>query len=261
MSNFGRLVSERLASKIQEHEKQSRCGRIDLVLADYHVASPTDAKIMVEYSRERGKPSPSQVGKWVVASFDGQLQLNIKTLRDHPEIGAVTAMVHSNYLPQPVSRTASMVKIAGNRYMDKNENVWAVQESEDGGKFLVRASDEDIAAILEERVTRQREGRYASTSVDLGMLKTAGIAELAVGDEVLYIEPGNIMQKTGTISSVGKDQVSIKGASGPIPRSLVVDVVDKNATDKKKMEKDIADMLVEYYFAGDNKVRKEFKID
>lgn len=256
MSDVAKKMTAMLRERIERHERNTRCGRVDMELADYDLIGPHDAKIMIEYSRERGTPTASQVNEWVTASFNGHFRLNLATLRDHPELGALTGIIRENQVPMPIEKSASMLRIGGGKFVDAQENTWAVEEAEDGQKFLVRASDAKIEDILEERIKRQRDGRYAR--LNLAMVRTAGTASLEVGDTVLYSEPGGgQLQKVGELSAVSAKTVSIKGREGSIPRSYVVDVIDKNAAAKAKQKKYLSDFWAEHLFAGDKSIAKK----
>jgi hypothetical protein len=251
-------MAANLRKKIESDERNTRCGRIDMELADYEMVGPHDAKIMIEYSRERGAPTATQVNECVTASFNGHFRLNLATLRDHPEIGAMTGIMRENQIPMQFERSASMLKIGGSQFLDKDKNTWAVEETDDGQKFLVRANDVNIEDMLEERISRQRDGRYARLS--LGMVRTAGVYNLEVGDTVLYTEPaGGQLQKVGELSSVSKQTVSIKGREGSLPRSYVVDIIDKNPATKAKQQEKLINFWAENLFAGDKSIAKKMK--
>ena len=256
MSDVGQKMASMLREKIADHERNTRCGRIDLELADYRRVGKHDHEILVEYARERGAPASSQLNEWVTASFNGGLRLNLATIRDYPEMSVVRAHVHENQIPMPMSRSASMARLGGNRFMDTHKNQWEVRQAPNGEDVLVRASDVRVEDILEERISRQRSGRYAR--VDLDMIRTAGVADLEVGDTVLYGEPaGGQLQKSGVLGKVGAKDVSIKGREGSLPRSYVIDIVDKNSGSKKKQKNYLINFFAENLFAGDKAMAKK----
>lgn len=256
MHNVGKRMASMLREKIADHERNTRCGRIDLELADYRRVSPHDFEVLVEYARDLGAPASSQLNEWVTATFNGGLRLNLATVRNHPEVSAVRAHVHENQIPMPMSRSANMLRLGGGRFLDRHENQWEVRQAPNGEDILVRASDVRIEDLLEERISRQREGRYAR--VDLGKVKTAGVAELEAGDTVLYGEPaGGQLQKTGVLESVSANDVKIRGREGKLPRSYVVDIVDKNSGAKSKQQSYLVDFFAEHLFAGDRAMAKK----
>ncbi|KKN30886.1 hypothetical protein LCGC14_0829610 [marine sediment metagenome] len=256
MSNIGQKMASMLRAKIADHERDTRCGRIDLELADYRRVGNHDYEIMVEYARESGTPASTQLNEWVTASFNGGFRLNLATIRDYPELSVVRAHMRENQIPMPMSRSASMLRLGGGRFLDSHENQWEVRQAPNGEDILVRASDVRVEDILEERISRQRNGRYARVTLD--MIRTAGVADLEVGDTVLYGEPaGGQLQKTGVLAKVGAKDVSIKGRQGKLPRSYVIDVVDKNSGSKKAQDKFLIDFMAEYLFAGDKAMARK----
>jgi hypothetical protein len=254
MTSFNKKIAERLQEKLETHERTTRCGRVDLRLVDYEMVDQHVAQLAVEYARDRGTPAPSQVNEWVLATFNGAFRVNPSTVRDHPERAVMTVHVHENQLPMPVARKASMIPVGGGAYMDGEKNQWKIVKGPGNEDILVRASESNVEDLLKERVERQRSGRYATVTLD--QLRTAGIVNLEVGDTVIYAEPGSTLQKTGVISSVSADKVSINGAEGSISRSYVMDIVDKNASAKSKRNTEMMDFMTKYYFSGDSAMGK-----
>lgn len=255
MNNSGKRMGEMLRDKLQEHERNTRCGRSDLELADYNRVGDHDYTILVEYARERGAPALSRLDEWVTATFNGAFRLNQPTVRNHPEMSAIRALIKENSIPLPMKRAASMAKLGGGRFLDKHQNQWEVREV-NGENILVRSTDVHAEDILEERINRQRSGRYAR--LNLSMVRTAGTADLEVGDTVVYGEPGGgQLQKTGKISAVSAKSVKIQGREGDLDRSYVVDIVQKNPSAKAAQEKFLIDFMAEYLFAGDKAMAKK----
>ena len=256
MSEIGNKLLASLREKITDHERNTRCGRVDLELADYQRVGSHDVQIMVEYTRGNSAPKLSQLGEWVTAEFNGAFRTNLATVRDHPELGAMTMHLHENQIPMPMNRSASMLKLGGSKYIDKHQNQWSIEKAANGEDVLVRSSDIRIDDILEERINRQRSGRYAR--VHLGMVRTAGVANLEAGDTVLYSDPmGGQLQKQGVLTKVGPKSVTIKGLKGDLDRSYVFDIVDKNSAAKKKQDKFLIDFFAEHLFAGDKAAAKK----
>lgn len=248
--DIGKKMANSLRDKIQSYERSTRCGRMDLELADYRQVGDHDYELLVEYTRDRNAPRVSELDRWVTAEFNGALRMNLATVRDHANLNAMRCHVQESRVPAPMHRSANMMKLGGGRFMDKHQNQWEVQTSDNGQSILVRSSDVNVKDILEERISRQRSGRYARVS--LAQVKTAGTANLEVGDTVLYGDPaGGALQQTGTLSTVGSKDVGIKGREGKLPRSYVVDIVDKNASSKKKQDAELIEFFTTYLFSGD----------
>ena len=259
MSKMGQKMLSALRSRIADYESATHCGRSDLELADYEMLTPHEAKVLVEYSRSRGIPQGAQISQWVVASLNGAAHVHPGTVRDHPELSAMTAIIRENLTPMPISRTASMVKIGAGRYMDTDKNSWKVVDGPNGEQFLSRVSEVDLAKLLEERKNRQRSGRYAR--VEMSMVRNAGTAHIETGDTVLYAEPGGGgLQKVGVVESISGDKVKIKGREGTMDRSYIFDLVDKSASAKASENKMLSDFMTEFLFSGNRQMGNKMKI-
>lgn len=259
MNGIGNKMASMLRQKIDDHERNTRCGRIDLALADYRKVGPHDVEVLVEYSRDRGAPTVTQLNEWVTASFNGGFRVNMATVRNHPEVSCIRTHMRENQIPLPMNRSAGMLKLGGGRFMDTHSNQWEVQEASNGENILVRASEVRVEDILEERISRERSGRYAR--VTLNDVRTAGVADLEVGDTVLYAEPaGGQLQKTGVLTNVGSKDVKIKGRDGSLDRSYVIDIVDKNKSSVAKQDKELQEFWTKWLFAGDKSMGKQMTI-
>lgn len=251
--SIGQKMAERLFERVHEQERAAGCGRSDMDLLDYKKVGPHDYRVLVGYSPERGVPRAAALGAWATSMSNGALRVNLATVRDHPGSAVLTMHVRENMIPQPFERSAGMLRTGGGKFMDREQNQWETQVQRDGTKLLVRATDVNVEAILEERKNRQRSGRYASVS--LNTFRAAGTADLEVGDTVLYAEPsGGQFQQVGKLTKVGKENVQINGRKGVLDRSYVVDIVDKNPAAKKAQQKYLIDFLTEYEFAGNRQM-------
>ena len=136
ISKFNERMNKRVAS--------TRSGRFDLRLSDYDVMDERDATILVTYDKGLGVPKRSQLDEWVTASFNGQMILDLKSTRVHPEVNAIVAIVHKNEIKRPVEHTASMIVVSDSRYMDDTQAIWEVRKGENGERYLVRIAKDDI---------------------------------------------------------------------------------------------------------------------
>lgn len=256
MSKFDTLIGKRLREKLNDHVSKTNCGRSDLRLADYRMVDPHVAQVAVEYLRDLGAPTPTQVTAWVTSSFNGHFHVNHPTLRDYPEKAAITMHLRENQIPMPAARTASMIKVGGDQYMDKQKNLWRIEKAPNGDDVLVRTSDTNTEELLRELAKRHKEGRYAMVKLD--DLRTAGVVNLDVGDTVLYSEPGGgALLKEGVVTAVKGQSVTIQGREGAMDRSYVMDIVDKSATAQKKRSQEMVDFMTTYFFSGDKAMGKK----
>jgi hypothetical protein len=187
----------------------------------------------------------SQTSEWVTSTFNGHFRLAMESVRNHPEMNCLTAIISENVPMLPAYRKAGMAAIGAARYMDGERHVWEIQKNEKGDDFLIRVATDDMDAILKERVSRQRSNRYAR--VTMGSLKTAGIANPDVGDRVVYFDKG--LQQQGELVGVGKDNVKIKVRDEvkTIARSNLVDIVSKSPEAKKKQQEDLKQFWLDCY--------------
>ena len=256
MSKFDELMSKRLREKLDDHVSKTRCGRSDLRLADYRMVDPHVAQVAVEYLRDLGTPTPTQVSEWVTTAFGGHFHVNATTLRDYPEKSAITMHLRENQVPMPVTKIAGMIKVGGTQYMDKQKNLWRIEKSPTGEDILVRTSGTNAEELLRELANRHKEGRYAMVKLD--DLRTAGVVNLDVGDTVLYSEPGGgVLLKEGVVTAIKGQSVTIQGREGAMDRSYIMDIVDKSATAKSKRNQEMVDFMTEYFFSGDKAMGKK----
>jgi len=241
-------IAKKLKEKIERDERLTRCGRLDMRLADYERIGDTEYRIMVEYSPERGTPTQTQMMEWVTTTFNGNLRPLVASFRSHKDLNAITAICEEVRLPLPAYKANSMLPVGAGRFASTDGSTWSMQTI-GGEKVLVRERQEEMEEILESRIDRNRNGRYAR--VHLGMVRTAGTLNVEVGDKVIYVVPGGgMLQKHGVVSSISGDSVKIKGQSNPIPKDYIVDILEKNPAAVEKHNKFLSEFFDKYLFSG-----------
>lgn len=248
-NNILMRLGQAFQEKVSEDVNTSRSGRYDLYLADWERVGPTEAKVLIGYSKHLPTPSRMKVTQWVVTAFNGLLDLKLETLRHHSEQGAISAIVGGTLQHKaPMEFAKHMVPVGGDRYADTNggeRTIWAVVE-EEGQRFLVREATEDITAILEQRQRHVKSSMGAWTAPSFATV-TAGITQLEVGDHVKFYM-NNIVQQ-GTIKNVGPNVVKIEvnGAPQAVPPQAVFSVEQKAPTAMKDKKKFLIDFFTKAY--------------
>jgi hypothetical protein len=232
MSDLGSKMGARLLAKVADHEAQTRCGRIDMAFVDYDMLDPHTAMIMLEYQPSLGAPRRSQVEDWVQSTFQGRFRPASTTLRHHVRDGVVTLVISEVAETMPADRTAGMVRMAAARYMDDQYRTWEISKNEQGERHLKRLQQDNIEQILQERVQRRRQGRYAS--VTLATLRDAGMANPSVGDSVIYYDPSVSIQQAGEITALTEDYMSVGGKK--VPRGFLVEITERSSASISKQD-------------------------
>ena len=228
MTDLGNKMGARLLEKIADHEARTRCGRIDLAFVDYEMLDPHTAMLMLEYQPGLGAPKRSQVEDWVQSTFSGRFRPAATTLRHHVREGVVTLVVSEVADVLPQDRVAGMVRMGAAHYMDDQYRTWEITKNEKGERHLKRLQQDNIEEILQERLQRRRAGRYAA--VDLGTLRSAGVANPDVGDSVIFFDPAMAIQQAGEITAMSADTVTVKHRDGStkIPVGMIVDITERS---------------------------------
>lgn len=252
ISKFNQRMNKRVAN--------TRSGRFDLRLSDYDVLDERDATILVTYEKGLGTPKRSQLDEWVTSSFNGQLILDIKSTRVHPDANAVVAIARKNEIRRPAEHTADMIVVSASRYMDDDKAIWEVRSGSNGDRYLVRVSKDDIEAILRER---QIDERTASIHhrVRLSDIRTAGVSDLEVGDRIAYMGVGGILQR-GEVTHVSEDMVHVRApgnststaASHPadkVKKEKVIYVYEKSPKSQKAHDRFLVDFFTKAYGDSD----------
>lgn len=261
MTDLGNKMGARLLEKIADHEARTRCGRIDLAFVDYEMLDPHNAILMLEYQPGLGAPKRSQVEDWVQSTFRGRFRPAATTLRHHVREGVVTLVVTEVAETLPHDRAAGMVRMGAARLMDDQFRTWEVTKNAQGERHLKRLQQDDVEAILQERLTRRRAGRYAA--VDLGVIREAGVANPDVGDSVIFFDPAMAIQQAGEITAITADTVTVKGKVGStkIPRGMIVDITARSgkamAAEDAELKKFWADAYGPDFPAADMSVRRK----
>lgn len=240
--NIGESMLDNLRAKIEDTERNTRIGRIDLNLTDYEMLNDSTARVMIEYTAQRGVPRQAQVKDWIGSVLEGQFRLALASVKNFQDQNVVTAVIQHNVDPHPMWYADKMMKLGANRYMDDEKAIWEIRHNDDGETFLARSQGEDITAILEERVRRQRVAFTVRPTLEA--IREAEYSKLDTGDEVRYLDPSG-MQQLGKITSVGQDTVKIN--SQTVEKSMVIDIEKKSPAAEKKEDNALNKIFKQMY--------------
>lgn len=214
--------------------------RGDIYLADYRLLNNTSAHLLFGYDASFGPPSAEDVQAAVVRDFEGRLTPVMASAKVVPEVGV--KIIAEMVLPtRPMRDSSRMVAVASTMFIDQEMGeTWSVVEGGDGHKFLQRKTKDDIDDILKERRSRMA---VASKTVSFGNTLSAGIYQLAAGDEVRFYADSALHE--GSVTKVDQSGVAIKTASGnyQVAPEAVVELL-KISTETEEMNKQ---RLLEFY--------------
>jgi hypothetical protein len=251
---IGNRILNNFNKRMAQEVTTTRCGRIDLQMTDFEPSSPTEATVMLQYSRQSGVPKRTQVAEWVTSSFNGLLRVEAESLLHYPDLSAVTAQVRIAGLQMPMDDkfVGRMMRCGSAEYMDSDEAIWEVREG-DTGKYLVRKEADNIQQLLEERLERVTAGTLHHAP-KLAHVVTAGISDPNVGDHVEFLDPKDEMaRKYGKVTKITSDKVTIsaKGESITTDRMNLIAVTKESPQSEKERKQMEKDFYAEYFFSGD----------
>lgn len=247
LSNISKALSEKMARRVAE----TKSGRFDFYLSDWEVIGDHEAKILVGYKRDFGVPRPGQLDEWAINSFNGKLRVAMESLRNYPQLEAVSAIVVRNFHTLPFDYSEGMIPVSAaadgtERFQDDDSRIWEALQSDDGGKFLVRIARDDIASILAERQRKIRGASFSHKRPRLSQI-TAGISAPEIGDQIVFLERG--IKQFGQVTHVGETVVHVhaNGEDLVVPNGSVIAVQAKSAASDKESDKKLIEFFTKQY--------------
>lgn len=251
MSDLFSNISQALQEKMSRRVAETRSGRIDFYLSDWDVIGDHEARILVGYKKDFGAPRAGQIDEWVLSSFNGQLRVAMESLRNYPDLEAVSAIVVRNFHTLPYEYSAEMIPVSASadgteRYQDDQSRVWEAMAADNGNRFLVRIAKDDVAGILAERQRKMRGASLAHKRPRLSQI-TAGISAPEVGDQVVYLERG--IKQFGQVTHVGETVIHVhsNGEDITVPSGSVIAVTQKSAASEKESAQRLVDFFTQAY--------------
>ena len=226
----GKII-DRLAAVVEEKNLPPRS---DMHIVDMREIDAMKCNALIGYEGHIGaEPTLSQVERFVEATFHGKIHAQSATAQLHPADNAVSVCLTMHADTRPVFDATVMKRVAGNGYFDTSTGyIWQVRD--DGNKkFLVRQSDENIADLVEAKMSR-------NTRKDANFAKVRQAAPmLTKGDRVRFFD--GTLPMNGEVKSLSPDTatISANGKSYTVARDAVFNVVQRAdsfvSTDKKDL--------------------------
>lgn len=240
------ISAARASEKYRQRIGNSHIGRQDLVMCDKALLGEDQrARILVAYNALNGEPTAEQIKAFVWASFDGKVAPLIHTARLHQHDQCVDLLVELLRPTAALDETQKMTQIIkGAAYADAEGKVWDVRTADDGTKYIARRSDEDLDAILAERL---RYLNRTATLPKLHSLKQAGYATASPGDTVEFYRGTTLTQgKVTTLNADNTVTVNADGASLKIPREAIHRVVQHSEAFEREKRQNLKGYFSKY---------------
>lgn len=230
-ASVGRQIAAKFASRLVPKGKDASSIRPDLYVADWKKADKDSAKVLVGWASVLNAPTSEVLDNFVLAQFEGKLQLSLPTIRIFPNECAASFIVKHLAPTRRLADTQqkNIIKIAPLRYLEAGtDRTWDVREGEDGTKHLVLVMDNNLEDLLEQR-KRAIKTRRSSTPSFSRIAHTKGLLQVDIGDTVKFYYNG--LLKEGKVSWVKNDNTfSIKTADANcvVGFNSIIDIVNKD---------------------------------
>lgn len=236
-------IANKIGAKYRQKLGMTHVPRLDLAFTDHEIIDKDagTARILVAFNPLHGEPTSEMVERFIWSTFEQKVMPKMNTARIYDKDHAVEVLVERSAPTIPfeeVKKRKMAVLIPGKTYVDK-EAIWEVRATEDGTKYLVRKSDDNLDEILEER----RKYTHASMrTARFSKLHTAGYATTQVGDTVEFYQGTKSMQ--GKVQALNKDNtvdISAGGTSFKVQRNAIARIVQHSEAylnERKRMQYD-----------------------
>lgn len=236
MSMFNNNIGLKIGTALASKQKNELGYRGDMYFADALPLNRAEAKVMIGYDRNLGRPSLSQIGSYVTAKFQGEVDPKLASVRYH-ETGlqhavTVAACLVSKRLP--LEHKESMSALSSTMFLDTElQESWQIK-ADGGSEYLECLRDEDISGIL-----KAARGKHViSASCNFANIAT-GSVEYNTGDTVEFIGDGIL--RVGVVKSKGdrKATISSDDQSFMVDEQAVIKVVElspKSAEAQRRTE-------------------------
>ena len=198
--------------------------RSDFTIVDTNPIDSRKCKVIIAYDLRAGEPTVKQVENFVEKSFNGKIHAATSSACMHPESSAISLVCTLHTDSRPLTDASHMRRIATSVYTDDNTgSIWSVV-SDGVHQYLARNTDEDITAMVAERVQRsgRKDARFAS-------LKTAApMAE--VGDQVKFMDESNLIL-LGEVTKMSGQNATIKanGTDHKLDKQCIIQIVERSS--------------------------------
>lgn len=219
-SRLGQRISKRMAST----NSPGKVARFDLILWDHQVLDPSEARILVGFTKDMGIPTRSDVDDWVLKNFGGQVRVILESMRVHADKPIITANVVQIPAVRPLMHSRNMVKVAGDAFMDEKEAVWKVHKTEKGERYLMLAARDAVDTLL---TSFEKQSRSAAVHRRPRLAEVWAEMQVnpEIGDRVAFTSNGLVQH--GLVQRIypnGTLKVAADGKSMPLEKSKILEV-------------------------------------
>lgn len=208
----------------ERSEELHTSARHDLRLVDFAPAGIHNAQVLFQY--EGAQPSLRELQAWFNQKFGNKVHAKLETARSYEGQPIMTIFASLVTMSRPLSDAANMSRVGGlDTYMDPQTNsVWDVAEGENGVKYLLARTNDDLNKLF-ERV----KGRGHSRSLTASLLQLReAVCCFDAGDTVKFLDRDLLGR--GEIVSIKGDNVTLmaNGAKVTVDKGQIVEVVRRN---------------------------------
>ncbi len=251
MSDLLNKFSAQLSRRMNERVANTRSGRPDFYLSDWGVVDDHSAKVLIGFNASFGKPRASQVDQWVTSTFEGQMRLALESVRLHQDLHAISGIVIRQPELAPISHAGRMLPIhtaknGTQRFTDDSNQIWEAMKDDSGNRFLVRIARDDIAAILEQRQKKIRQG-HSHRRPRFEHLAEAGLLSYDVGDRITFIK--DQYRQFGEVTHVGDENLKVlaSGETVTVHKGNVVDITMKSEAATRRSDQEYINIWTKMY--------------
>jgi hypothetical protein len=233
-NNVGLAIGKALA-----HTQKKVLGfRGDMYFADAIPLNRAEAKVMIGYDRNLGRPNLEQIGSFVTAKFNGDVDPKLASVMYHERglqhaVTLATAMVSKRL---PVEKAEEMTALSSTMFLDTQlQESWMIK-ADNGSEYLECVREEDISSVL-----KAARGKHVITaSCNFSNIAT-GSVEYNTGDTVEFIADGILRAGVVKSKTDRKATVSSDDQSFCVDEQAVIKVLElspKSAEAQRRVQYD-----------------------
>lgn len=217
-------ILDRVLATVEKHAETTNA-RLDLRIVDHKriASSYNQSKLMIQYDPLRPAPTLGELEQWFGYKFANKAHIvRDSAVRYHNE-PSLTVVASLTQLTRPLADAEQMHNYTLGAYADmQTGTLWDVQDLEDGTRYLVARSTENLDELFQKHRQRPVDRRVAST---LDQLERTASRVYNVGDTVKFVDGDTVL--IGEVSSCNGSTCTVKanGGSRSIDCSQITDVV------------------------------------
>jgi preprotein translocase subunit YajC len=234
-------IQNKIAAKYQRKLGKANVSRADLAFVDHEIVDAHTARVLIAYSPLRGEPTSDVIEKFVWATFEQAVIPRMDTARIFDKNHCVEVLVEkmSETIPFDETKKRKMASVIPNKTYSDKGTIWEVRATEDGTKYLVKRTEDNLDEILAER---RKFANAVQRTARFSQLKSGSYSTVQVGDTVEFYSGTKLLQ--GKVSTMGKDnsvEVTSGGTTFKIQRQAISRVVQHSEAylrERARMQKE-----------------------